>query len=484
MLALQRPPHTRHAAAAAAAASRPTAAGGGGRRALSSDADGGEDANAVEGETTAQANTRRIREGRAAKAAAAAEARVQAMREAEAAKDAAYVEMREDIRFENQMTRMDLDVDVDGSRAHLQTDRVRNLMLRADEKMAYQHLPPRSVMPDLYQRKSWVSAERKLQRPPVEMVKSDKGESRKHMTRQQVQQKEDEANAISSDATAGQDLMLDSKHEEHLIRKYGFTLPYIVGIHRGVARKKIATGSRMKRKILVVAGNAEGIVGWGVGKSGDRFQAWLNAYSLCLENAVYVPRSERRTFPQPVVGKFKRTRVIMLPAPRNHGVTAGRQVSMMMNAAGVKDCICKIVGRRNPYTVTMAVFDGLRQMRSAQEMAESRGLKVHDFLDPGDYALVQPTADEMMRMHSKASEAIDRAMVLSAASRRFARREADEEEVSRLSTLSEEEMIAELEAEAMADVGPVDGGEDGGFGGVVEDGDADGGAAVHDGASK
>lgn len=312
-----------------------------------------------------------------------------------------------------------------GARTHLPDDYIRRLMSDADKEIAVTKMPPLDLMPEIYGDKFDLTMN---------------GGTMLELS----EQEQSIENSIGQGYKPTGDQSVPEAFEKRQLRKYGFKLPHIVHIHSSWTKKKISTGSIMKRKQLLVAGDGRGVIGWGVGKSTDNYQAWMTAYSRCLENALFVPLSERRTIPHPVTGKFKRTLVRIMPAPRGHGLTAGRNVYPILETAGIVDAVTKVIGRRNPYNVVLAVFDGLRQLVSRQDMAEGRGKKVYDFLDPGDYHLVNPTEAEMDAQFEKASDAIDRAVELSARLRSQCRQDADAEAKEELASMDPSQLAEEL----------------------------------------
>jgi small subunit ribosomal protein S5 len=82
--------------------------------------------------------------------------------------------------------------------------------------------------------------------------------------------------------------------------------------------------------------------------------------------------------PHRVVGRFGSGQVLIKPASEGTGVIAGGPVRAVMESAGIRDVVTKSIGSPNPYNVVRATFDGLTQLRSAEEVAKVRGLAVED----------------------------------------------------------------------------------------------------------
>lgn len=145
-------------------------------------------------------------------------------------------------------------------------------------------------------------------------------------------------------------------------------------VHLARTAKVVKGGRRFSFSALVVIGNGEGLVGFGLGKANEVPEAIRKGAEKAKKNLIMVKLKDT-TIPHEAVGKFGAGRVVVRPAGPGTGVIAGGAVRAVMEAAGVRDVLTKIVGSRNPHNVVRATFDALRQMRSKEEAFEERGLK-------------------------------------------------------------------------------------------------------------
>ena len=134
-------------------------------------------------------------------------------------------------------------------------------------------------------------------------------------------------------------------------------------------------GRRFSFTALVVVGDGNGRVGWGYGKAVE--------VPLAVEKAVKVAnRSMTRfsiveaTIPHQVVGRFRSSHVLLLPARPGTGIIAGECVRAVVESAGITDILTKSFGSNNPMNLVKATFDGLSQLRTREDVARLRGVEV------------------------------------------------------------------------------------------------------------
>ncbi len=136
-------------------------------------------------------------------------------------------------------------------------------------------------------------------------------------------------------------------------------------------------GRRFSFSALVVIGDRRGFVGFGLGKAKEVPLAIAKAIEDAKKKLIRVPIING-TIPHDVVGHYGPTKVIMLPARQGTGVTAGGAAKPIFELAGYTDILTKIVGSTNPHNVVRAVFDGLLQLKTLEQVAQMRGIDVEE----------------------------------------------------------------------------------------------------------
>lgn len=152
----------------------------------------------------------------------------------------------------------------------------------------------------------------------------------------------------------------------------------VVAINR--VSKTVQGGRIMKFSALVVVGDGNGIVGFGMGKSSEVPDAIRKGIEDAKKNLVKISL-KGTTIPHEVVGKFGAGSVLMKPAPEGTGVIAGGPVRAVIEMAGIKNIRTKSLRSNNPCNVVRATMVGLTSLRDAEQVAALRGKTVKEIFN-------------------------------------------------------------------------------------------------------
>ena len=141
--------------------------------------------------------------------------------------------------------------------------------------------------------------------------------------------------------------------------------------------KVVKGGKNMRFAAMVVVGDGNGSVGCAIGKAREVPEAIEKATLRAKKNMVSVSIVDG-TIPHKVIGKFGRGSVLMLPAEEGTGVIAGGPVRSVMEAVGIKDIRTKSYGTNNPINCVKAAIEGLRALKSIEQIAAIRGKSVDE----------------------------------------------------------------------------------------------------------
>ena len=136
-------------------------------------------------------------------------------------------------------------------------------------------------------------------------------------------------------------------------------------------------GKTLRYDALMVVGDKNGKVGIGLAKANDVTNAIEKATLVAKKNMISVC-IDGTTIPHDIIGKFGTTKVIMMPSKEGKGIIAGGAVRDVVELAGIKDITTKLYGSNNPVNCVKATFEGLKALRTAEQIAAIRGKKVEE----------------------------------------------------------------------------------------------------------
>ena len=139
---------------------------------------------------------------------------------------------------------------------------------------------------------------------------------------------------------------------------------------------KVTKGGRaFSFAAIVVVGNGDGVIGWGLGKANEVTAAIAKGVEAAKKNLIKVP-VHKGTIPNEVVAKFGGSRIFLKPASEGTGVKAGGAMRAVLESVGITDVLAKSKGSSNPHNLVKATIEALGELRSPAQVAQNRGIAV------------------------------------------------------------------------------------------------------------
>lgn len=152
----------------------------------------------------------------------------------------------------------------------------------------------------------------------------------------------------------------------------------VVSIKR--VTKVVKGGRNFRFTALVVVGDKNGHVGAGLGKATEIPEAIRKGKQDALKKLISLPIDENGSVPHDFIGKFGSAQVLLKRAPEGTGIIAGGPARSVLELAGFKNIRTKSLGSNNKQNVVLATIEGLKQLKTPEEVAKLRGISIEELL--------------------------------------------------------------------------------------------------------